>query len=130
MKFLNSDYNYADFAVKRVRTKSTNRTPNPNPFASTAGEGKYTGTKTYGKELGENIKRGRAGMSQLPTDQKVAVTRKKATKMGRALKQIGRFAMKNKVGLGLAAAGGLGLAGVGIARKIRSDKGQKRGNYN
>lgn len=129
MKFLNSNYNYADFAVKRTRTKGMNRTANPNPFASTVGEGKYTGTKTYGKELGENIKSGRNAMSQLPATDRSSPIKRKATKGVSLLKKAGRFVMKNKVGVGLGAAGALGAAGLAI-RKMRSDKGKKRGNYN
>lgn len=133
MKFLNSNYgndgyNYADFAVKRTKTKGT-RTSNPNPFASTAGEGKYTGTKTYGKELGERIKEGRTGMSQLPASEQITNIKKKPTKGTVALKNAGRFIKKNKIGLGLAAAGALGAVGYGAYRKMRSDKGRKRGQY-
>ena len=129
MKFLNSDYghdgyNYADFAVKRTKTKGI-RTPSSDPFGGV----QSTGTKTYGKELSDNIKSGRAGMSQLPADQKTAIVRKKATKTGVALKNAGRFIKKNKVGLGLAGAGALGAVGYGIYRKMRSDKGRKRGQY-
>lgn len=122
MKFLNSNYgndgiNYADFAVKRTKTKGT-RTPNPNPFGGV----QSTGTKTYGKALGDNIKSGRAGMGALPADQKTAIVKKKATKTGVALKKAGRFAMKNKVGLGLAAAGALGAVGYGAYRKLKPKK--------
>ena len=122
MKFLNSNYgndglNYADFAVARTRTKGT-RTPNPNPF----GGATSTGTKTYGKGLSDNIKSGRAGMGALPADQKTAIVKKKATKTGVALKKAGRFAMKNKVALGLAGAGALGAVGYGAYRKLKSNK--------
>lgn len=47
------------------------------------------------------------------------------------LREAGQFIMKNKVGTGLAAAGALG-AGIGataLIRKMRSDKGKKRGQY-
>jgi len=131
MKFLNSNNNYADFAVKRTRTKGTNRTAEirSNPFTGEATlTGNSTGTKTYGKGLSDNIKSGRAGMSQLPSDQRVAITPKKATKTGSLLKKAGKFAMRNKIALGLGAAGALGAVGVGVARKMRSDKGRKRGS--
>jgi len=45
------------------------------------------------------------------------------------LKATGRFAMRNKLGVGLAAAGALGAVGYGVYRKTRSDKGKKRGSY-
>lgn len=45
------------------------------------------------------------------------------------LKKAGKFIKNNKVGVGLAAAGALGAAGYGISRKMRSDKGKKRGQY-
>lgn len=47
------------------------------------------------------------------------------------LAKAGRFIGNNKVGVGLAAAGALG-AGIGataLMRKMRSDKGKKRGKY-
>jgi len=138
MKFLNSNYgnnglNYADFAVKRTKTKGT-RTPEmrANPFTgATTPTGNSTGTKSYGavgeRAIGANtlsnrIKSGRAGMGALPADQKTAIVKKKATKTGVALKKAGRFAMKNKVGLGLAAAGALGAVGYGAYRKLKSKK--------
>lgn len=45
------------------------------------------------------------------------------------LKKAGKFIKNNKVGVGLAAAGALGAAGYGVYRKMRSDKGKKRGQY-
>jgi len=75
--------------------------------------------KTQGK-AGKKVKSAIAGAKQSGRD---AVY---AGKKG--LKAAGRFAMRNKVGVGLAAAGALGAVGYGVYRKTRSDKGRKRGS--
>lgn len=49
---------------------------------------------------------------------------------GQMLKNAGKFAKNNKVATGLAAAGALGAVGYGAYRKMRSDKGKKRGSNN
>ena len=52
--------------------------------------------------------------------------RKFTANIGKAKNFIG----KNKLGIGLAGATALGGIGYGITRKMRSDKGKKRGFYN
>jgi hypothetical protein len=56
-----------------------------------------------------------------------SLKRKKQLRQG--LKTAKQFAGKNKVLLGLAGAGALGVAGTKLIRKMRSDKGKKRGGY-
>lgn len=63
---------------------------------------------------------GRAKLNQLKDSAK-----KRKSILGKAVKFIG----KNKLGIGLAGAAALGGIGYGIARKMRSDKGKKRGFY-
>jgi len=76
--------------------------------------------KTQGR-TGKKVKSAIAGARQSGRDAIYAGKR--------GLKAAGRFAMKNKLGVGLAAAGALGAVGYGVYRKTRSDKGRKRGSY-
>jgi hypothetical protein len=184
MKFMNSDYGYADFARgKSTRrsgtagasprnstdpnvTKSSGGTAPSKPAAKNSGKrmGAYNNSGDVVKPVkavpdattssGQRINRNRganASSALSPTygPQPMFGPQQKKGKLGNlkdavegkaqyygakgknALAKVGRFAMKNKVGTGLAAAGALGAVGLGIAgvRKMRADKGKKRGSY-
>lgn len=144
MKFLNSNYSnrYADFGVSREQkqarkmaaqnaTKSAaqNKTaPKSGGFKSlTATEDAVKGA-AYGPQpfIGPQQKKGGFGKAKDAVEGKAQYLGAKAKN---TLAKAGSFIKKNKVGVGLAAAGALGAAGVGIARKMRADKGKKRGQY-
>lgn len=162
MKFLNSNYGYANFAKKSSRTSGgTSRRPGRNeaPNAKRPGRtGNTPAPKVVTKNTADivpstlNSRKGYNASSALtpaygpqplygPQQKKGFLGSAKDTIEGKAqyygakgknmLAKAGKFISKNKVGVGLAAAGALGAAGAGLAlRKMRSDKGKKRGNYN
>lgn len=146
MKFLNSNYgnngnNYANFAGGRNR----NRTPGFDIPVTQAGDKvKYPAPSSIIpmkppsadslKTLENDMKRAESKGSKSSPPKRVRIREgansNKLYRRGRvALKQAGKFVKKNKVGVGLAAAGALGAVGYGVYRKMRSDKGKKRGNY-
>lgn len=147
MKFLNSNYgnngyNYANFARTRRRSSA-----NDIPITKAGDNVKYPTrepvkpmappTAAQLETLDNNLKaaENRKGGSKSSAPKRVRVrsgmNSNKLFRQGRvALKKAGRFAMKNKVGVGLAGAGALGAVGYGVYRKMRSDKGKKRGSYN
>jgi hypothetical protein len=169
MKFMNSDYGYANFASKRASdARAANRAKNVTTVTLVEPGGKLAvipksskqQTKAQSKALkntfapptvrepgmARNARSTAAGAKQGVRDATGWAGRRGirsniagakqgmrdgAYAGGQALKQAGRFIGRNKVGVGLAAAGALG-AGIGatvLARKMRSDKGKKRGSY-
>lgn len=147
MKFLNSNYgndgyNYANFAGGRNRnrasgfdipvTKAGDNVKYPAPSSTIPL--KPPSAESL-KTLENDMKRGEARSSKPAPAKRVRIREgansNKLYRQGRvALKKAGRFVKGNKVGVGLAAAGALGAVGYGVYRKMRSDKGKKRGNYN
>lgn len=146
MKFLNSDYNrgYANFGVSReqkqarkLAAKNAQKLALQNKTAPTSGGFKaLTNTEdaikgaAYGPQpmIGPQQKKGGFGKAKDAIEGKAQYYGAKAKN---TLAKAGNFVKNNKVGVGLAAAGALGAAGAGlaIARKMRSDKGRKRGQY-
>lgn len=169
MKFMNSNYGYANFAKGKsydspfgkskkvtneiVSARSRKAPTYDSPFGKGTPEtqSKALANTLAKPELREpgvirNAKSTAAGVSQgtrdvLGTQGKTGVKVKSTIAGlqqsgrdavyagGQTLKKAGRFIKNNKVGVGLAAAGALGAAGYGIIRKMRSDKGKKRGKY-
>jgi hypothetical protein len=153
MKFMNSNYSYADFAGGRNRSgRNTKQVVSQVDDAFDIPVGKPSTKAKYPapsstipmkppsaeslKTLENDMKRGESRSSTPPASKRIrareGANSSKLFRRGRvALKQAGRFAMRNKVGTGLAAAGALGAVGLGIAgvRKMRADKGKKRGSY-
>lgn len=145
MKFLNSDYSkgYANFAKGTSRRQASNNitpkrsssapmaptTPAKDAVKSPASvKGNRRGanassamTPAYGPQplYGPQQKKGKLGNA-------VDSARGKAQYLGaktkNTLKKAGSFIAKNKVGVGLAAAGALGAAGGAIALKMRNKK--------
>ena len=181
MKFMNSNYGYADFAGRGKTTRRSGSAGSTNsgvPKNSGSAPSKFTPNKqiqvnskdvvpsvnkpknqskvlanTFAKpELREpgiarSARSSAAGASQgsrnlFGTQGKNGVKAKStiaglqqkgrdvAYSGGQMLKNAGKFAKNNKVGVGLAAAGALGAVGYGAYRKMRSDKGKKRGSNN
>lgn len=152
MKFLNSDYSrgYANFAKGTSRRQASNNvTPKRSSSApmapitpaqeitkspkSVKGNPRGTNassaiTPAYGPQplYGPQQKKGKLGNAKDAIEGKAQYYGAKAKN---TLAKAGRFISNNKVGVGLATAGALGAAGVAIARKMRSDKGRKRGQY-
>jgi hypothetical protein len=175
MKFLNSNYGYANFAKGSRTSGGTSRRSGGNEAANSKRPGRTGNTPaakvtTNGPDIvapakrpanqgagayssknpnmwrGENAskalspangpqpfygpqqKKGKLGNLKDAVEGKAQYYGAKGKNM---LAKAGKFISNNKVGVGLAAAGALGAAGAGLAiRKMRSDKGKKRGNYN
>jgi len=149
MKFLNSDYSkgYANFAGGRNRSEKAK----PNADSKSIRERAVArGNAQESKVVRQNAmaRQGRAASTPTPFGPQplVGPQQKKGffgkakdaaagkrqyygAKAKNSLSSAGKFIAKNKVGVGLAAAGALGAAGVAMARKMRSDKGKKRGQY-
>jgi hypothetical protein len=147
MKFMNSKYSkgYANFAKKGNQSRSPGRkgqsgapTPSTTPFEAPksqaaaknprGGNASSALTPAYGPQplYGPQQKKGKLGNAK---DAVAGKAQYYGAKAKNTLAKAGKFISKNKVGVGLAAAGALGAAGVAMARKMRSDKGRKRGNY-
>ena len=146
MKFMNSNYgndgyNYANFGGGRNR-QSTSADDIPvgkpstkavYPAASSTIPMNPPSAESL-KTLENDMLRAESKASKSSSPKRVRVREgansNKLYRRGRvALKQAGRFVKNNKVATGLAAAGALGAVGYGVYRKMRSDKGKKRGNY-
>ena len=140
MRFMNSDYGkgYANFAKATSRRAAPNKPPSSVQQSVTSGG---TSRRTGGNELptAKQSTRGPLPKSTMGLEKRASVNnntlKSKAQSFGvkakSTLAKAGSFIAKNKVGVGLAAAGALG-AGIGataLARKMRSDKGRKRGQY-
>lgn len=158
MKFLNSNYrskgyNYANFSTDQVKNQeairarkaaianaedfpitqasSSVRYPTPSP-APPQNPPSPEAIKNLEKEVRRIESTQRSTKSDPPKRVRIreGANSNKLYRRGRvALKQAGKFVKNNKVGVGLAAAGALGAVGYGVYRKMRSDKGKKRGNY-
>lgn len=144
MKFMNSNYGYANFGVSREQKQarkmaaknaqklaSQNKTaPKSGGFKSLASTEDVIKGAAYGPQplVGPQQKKGGFGNAM---DSARGKGQYYGAKAKNTLAKAGRFIGKNKVGVGLAAAGALG-AGIGataLMRKMRSDKGKKRGQY-
>ena len=160
MKFMNSNYGYADFKKRitldtrtgnitsREITRSKDVVPAfGKPKSRKALAGTFAPPQIREPGMGRNARSTAAGASQgsrnlFKTQGRNGVKAKStvaglkqsgrdaAYAGGQMLKKAGRFAKNNKVGVGLAAAGALGGVGYGVYRKMRSDKGKKRGSNN
>ena len=152
MKFLNSNYKkgYANFA-KKPKPKASNfdvpfiQNPAVAPGKDLTKSEKLKATIAAEKASAqsriaqEKAKRyGGSSSPSRPAPKEIRISNgnllddaKEAGSSG--LKKAGKFIKNNKVGVGLAAAGALGAVGsavgYGVYRKMRSDKGKKRGQY-
>ena len=153
---MNSNYGYANFAKKANQSRSPGRkgqqprsaSPSTQPYVAAKPQSAPSASTSSGQRI--NMQRGYNASDALnpaygpqplvgPQQQKGVFGKTKDAVAGKAqyygakakntLAKAGRFIKNNKVGVGLAAAGALGAAGYGIARKMRSDKGKKRGQY-
>lgn len=141
MKFLNSndDYNSADFGGGRDRS-GTRKPKGPgklgNGFSSknpAMGRGDFA-PSAFANEVGPQPLYGPAQKKGRVANARDAMAAKRqslSAKSSNMLKKAGKFVKGNKLGVGLGAAGALGAVGLGIAgvRKMRADKGKKRGSY-
>ena len=161
MKFMNSNYGYADFKKRTtLDTKTGNitskditnskdvvpafgkpknrskalantfakpelREPGIARSARSTAAGASQGSRELFKTQGRNGVKAKSTIAGLKQSGRNTVYAG-----GQMLKNAGKFAKNNKVGVGLAAAGALGAVGYGAYRKMRSDKGKKRGSNN
>ena len=158
MKFLNSNYGYASFAKGTSRRAAPNQPFNSQQQSVTSGgTSRRTGGKEA--PTAKTSTRGPLGKSVMGTEKRALVDdaigpkpfigpQQKRSKLKNVkdafenkaqgygakgknmLAKAGKFIKNNKVGVGLAAAGTLGAVGYGAYRKMRSDKGKKRGSNN
>lgn len=135
MKFLNSDYSkgYANFAAagyyakKKAAAETANSSAVRERAMARQGRVASSGTNSFGPQpmQGPQQKKGKIGQGL--TSAKNAAAGKAqylGAKTKNTLAKAGSFIAKNKVGVGLAAAGALG-AGIGataLARKMRNKK--------
>lgn len=132
MKFLNSNYssNYANFASKADNfLKDLKKATEKGPKTPT----QLPGPQFTPSNTGFTPASPKSPAGSKPD--KFLKDLKRATDRGRnkgvkLLRKAGKFVKNNKVGVGLAGAGALGAVGYGVYRKMRSDKGKKRGSYN
>lgn len=143
MKFLNSNYNYADFKrskeqkqARKMAAANANKSAAQNKIAPKGGGFKSLSATedaikgaAYGPQplIGPQQKK---GWLENTKDAVAGKGQYYGAKGKNMLAKAGRFIANNKVGVGLAGAGALGAVGYGVYRKMRSDKGKKRGNYN
>lgn len=142
MKFLNSNYGYANFAKGAMgQNAPSNSRANPTPkklgkgYSSknpAMGRGDFA-PSVFANETGPQPMYGPKQAESKLGNAKNAIESKAqgyGAKGKNMLARAGKFVKNNKVGVGLAAAGALGAVGYGAYRKMRSDKGKKRGSNN